>query len=776
MTRWTMTVVLAAGLALAGCGGGGGGDNQGGSGGTGGTGGTGGSGGTGGTGGVTEGCGNSIVEGSEECDDGNTSNDDDCVEGCKVARCGDSFVNSNPKLPEDLEECDDDNRTNSDACTNECKVAICGDGIVQKDVEFCDDANDIDDDECPNNCEQPKCGDGIVQAHLNETCDDENTDDTDDCPTTCKVSFCGDGFVHESDELCDDGNLDDSDDCPTNCRPSECGDGFTHAEDEECDDGNDIDTDQCLNNCEIAECGDGVVRTGFEFCDDGNDVDTDDCTTLCQVAACGDGHIQTHLGEVCDDGNSDHRDDCPTGPLATHANGGCQPAFCGDEFVHLVDEKCDDGNDLNTDGCLNSCEAPTCGDGFVWRGIEGCDDGNTLNGDGCSSSCQVGAYHVPTAGGTVTIHDSMTETFVTFARPDDTCTAVAGAFPFRTFTISNPHGEAMKVYVTAHWWGDGVLAAYTGLFNSSAHVAGNPAPGCVAANDNYLDTENSQLGSFFMAPGDSLTIVAIGAEPRAIGPFTLELYSETVCGDGVRGGDEECDDGDLDSNDGCSDRCIIESGSTCPAAGGTCTSNLCGDSLVGNGEACDDGNNTAAGGCNANCTAITAGYYCNPAGGCRQITCGDGFRDGTEQCDDGNTTANDGCSATCQVEVTAETETNDTTSTANALTASGFFTGALNGGADVADHFSFTAAAAGDVIRFETFVGSVGGCTAGGTDDDDTVFEILDTNGAVIASDDDSGVNACSRMAFVAPAAGTYYLRVTGKTTASPISYWLQVQ
>ncbi len=93
-------------------------------------------------------------------------------------------------------------------------------------------------------------------------------------------------------------------------------------------------------------------------------------------ADCGDGIVQ--LGEACDDGNEENTDAC----LNT-----CAAATCGDGFVQSGVEACDDGNEDNTDACLNTCAAATCGDGFVQRGIEACDDGNTMDGDGCSARC-----------------------------------------------------------------------------------------------------------------------------------------------------------------------------------------------------------------------------------------------------------------------------------------------------------------------------------------------------------------------------------------------------
>jgi cysteine-rich repeat protein len=56
-----------------------------------------------------------------------------------------------------------------------------------------------------------------------------------------------------------------------------------------------------------------------------------------------------------------------------------------------VGEACDDGNNLDGDGCSANCLSDeTCGNGVVdlVRGEE-CDDGNAENGDGCSDACSV---------------------------------------------------------------------------------------------------------------------------------------------------------------------------------------------------------------------------------------------------------------------------------------------------------------------------------------------------------------------------------------------------
>lgn len=64
----------------------------------------------------------------------------------------------------------------------------------------------------------------------------------------------------------------------------------------------------------------------------------------------------------------------------------CRSSFCGDGILDQG-EACDDGNNLDGDGCSAQCSIESfCGDGILDPG-EQCDDGNMLNGDGCSAMC-----------------------------------------------------------------------------------------------------------------------------------------------------------------------------------------------------------------------------------------------------------------------------------------------------------------------------------------------------------------------------------------------------
>jgi len=313
-------------------------------------------------------CGNMMLEGPEECDDGNDVNNDGCTNACTISDCGDGILDTTPGS---TEECDDGNSNDEDACTNSCTLPDCGDGITSGGAgEECDDQNQIDDDGCTNACTLPACGDGIL--HTGEQCDDGNAIDGDDCTNACTNPRCGDGVVQMG-EACDDGNTDDNDDCRNNCSLATCGDGVVQAP-EECDDGNATNDDECSDLCLLPFCGDGIIQMG-EACDDGNLDDTDECTTICRNAICGDGI--TNADEECDDGNQSQDDDCTNG---------CTIPGCGDG-IKQPGEECDDGNSDDYDSCNSMCEGSSCGDGVVQAPDEECDDGNMSNDDACTNAC-----------------------------------------------------------------------------------------------------------------------------------------------------------------------------------------------------------------------------------------------------------------------------------------------------------------------------------------------------------------------------------------------------
>jgi cysteine-rich repeat protein len=155
-------------------------------------------------------CGDGVLDPGESCDDGNTSNTDDCLNTCQLASCGDGYLHA------DVEDCDDGNTVAGDGCSDVCvHEVICGDGTVEGE-EQCDDGNTADDDVCTAACVSATCGDGIVWAGM-EGCDDGNADDADACPGSCQPASCGDGYLQDGVEQCDDGNAEDGDECLSDC-------------------------------------------------------------------------------------------------------------------------------------------------------------------------------------------------------------------------------------------------------------------------------------------------------------------------------------------------------------------------------------------------------------------------------------------------------------------------------------------------------------------------------------------------------------------------------
>lgn len=289
-------------------------------------------------------------------------------------------------------------------------------------------------------------------------------------------------------------------------------------------------------------------------------------------------------------------------------------AVCGDGQA-TGPEACDDANLQAGDGCDASCQieygfqcagtpstcATTCGDGRL-AGGERCDDGNILPGDGCSAACAPErGYGCVANPGTPPLAGSP-------AQPDSLCAAVCG---------------------------DGILAA-------GAEVCDD---GNAASLDGCSGACTPESG-WDCAPNPSSTSTPQRPDTLCVG----------TCGDGkIALGLETCDDANTASLDGCSSRCLVERGFTCPTVGLRCES-VCGDGLRAVGaEACDDGDLDAGDGCSPTCF-IEPGYDCAqgveaPDSRCG-FTCGDGrLAAPDEVCDDGNTDPDDGCSGTCTPEL-----------------------------------------------------------------------------------------------------------------------------
>ncbi len=201
------------------------------------------------------------------------------------------------------------------------------------------------------------------------------------------------------------------------------------------------------------------------------------------------------------------------------------------------------------------------------------------------------------------------------------------------------------------------------------------------------------LGSYQPSHGASACLrCPVGHSTKNVGANSVDECAQ-MCGDGVLARSETCDDGNLISGDGCSEKCEVEPGFECSSRRGprmpqNCyrvgakTNSLddshggdnrggisdrylsrskrksgCGDGRRSSDEVCDDGNFASGDGCSELCT-VEPGYTCvaAPAESSGHVadrcvnSCGDGRKSGSEHCDDGNRAAGDGCSEVCRVE------------------------------------------------------------------------------------------------------------------------------
>ena len=137
----------------------------------------------------------------------------------------------------------------------------------------------------------------------------------------------------------------------------------------------------------------------------------------------------------------------------------------------------------------------------------------------------------------------------------------------------------------------------------------------------------------------------------------MPCVTTVVCGDGVLGRGEACDDRNTTAGDGCSANCrTVEPFHVCRTPGMPCTEvHLCGDGRLDSNEGCDDGARMPGDGCSARCQ-IELGWKCaGSPSACTATRCGDGRMEGAESCDDGNTLGLDGCAPNCRAEPTCPT-------------------------------------------------------------------------------------------------------------------------
>jgi len=192
------------------------------------------------------------------------------------------------------------------------------------------------------------CGNNVIEQ--GETCELPDTNNNENCQQS--TTQCADGNKTQTRDVF--GNCDGLCGCVLDefsapvCVKNSC--NATCAVDADCDDQNENTTDTCnLTTCLCENtphtCGNGVIQ-GEEQCDNGaqnGQVCTPACESQCSYcsATCA---LVTLNGSTCGRG----------GDGGGGGGGGGHVVRCGDGIREL-DEQCDDGNNIDGDGCSSTC-------------------------------------------------------------------------------------------------------------------------------------------------------------------------------------------------------------------------------------------------------------------------------------------------------------------------------------------------------------------------------------------------------------------------------------
>ena len=437
------------------------------------------------------------------------------------------------------------------ACTvnAQCSQGVCAGGadINCNDgkpctKDFCDPNVGCVHEPAPGDCDDgdictanDECVDGVCEGQADLDCNDGNvcTDDLCDPEVGC---------VHQANQaVCDDGNKCTDGDA---CSNAACGFAMILS----CDDGQICTTDSCdpatgcayqLNealcddnnlcttgdHCHLGQC----ISSGQLPCDDSNPCTDDQCNPQTGCAF-------VPNADQCDDQNQ-----CTLGDQC--ANGWCMPGpamECDDASLCTTDVCTpEDGctftnnqvpcNDENMCTVNDACEGGECqgGDPLV------CDDGNVCTDDDCDTG----------TGCIATPNEAMCEDGNACTTEDlcvnGSCTPGLGVLQC---SDENPCTD------------DGCNPDIGCIFVNNADSCSDED----ACTDDDVCTDGTCVpGPQKVCPDDGNTCTTNTCDSNSGCVLTKQ---DNCCGNGVKEGGEECDDGNQVSGDGCSDQCVSDLG------------------------------------------------------------------------------------------------------------------------------------------------------------------------------------------------------------------------
>lgn len=464
------------------------------------------------------------------------------------------------------------------ACTNEvCAAGIPGHPAVAN-GSMCSDG-----DACTpmDTCQMGTCMAGTPitcmaqdQCHIAGTCDPM----TGMCsnPNAADGTVCNDGDLCTQSDACQTGTCTGTN--PVTCMASDqCHIAGT--------------CDPMTGMCSNPNAADGTICSDNDAC-----TQTDTCVAgscsganpvMCMASSqCTIAGVCDPMTGACSNPNAMNGTMCTSNMV----NGSCTAGTCiacGDGIVNGT-EACDDGNTTANDGCNATCVietgfactgapsacTPVCGDGLL-RGLEQCDDSNTTSGDGCSSACQL---DISCGGGEVAV---IVANPTPVAIPDNYTGAISTINVTQTGVVRK---VIPTIYVTH------AAATHLDIFMASPFgpqrilVADGPTGANFLATS-FSDAAATAIGSAVapflgtFRPTDPISTLAGFGNQSANGEWVLRLSDDTtatagtlngwalalcidpavtsVCGNGIVEANEQCDDGNATTGDGCAS-CNLE--------------------------------------------------------------------------------------------------------------------------------------------------------------------------------------------------------------------------